>query len=229
MTHPRTRFDHHPEDRREDRHGRRPVGFGPTGAPIPQTRHRIGARRTAAVLAAYHAQNAERARVVITALVRAGYHVGPVPFGYRAHRLADAPGDGPNRGRRRIRLTIEPVEAATVAMIFTWCVTDGLSRTQITQRLIAARYPAPLHPVTGQPMAWSQPIVTAILRNPAYTGRTVWGRSHDGQPIPPTRWVFSKPGAHVALINDDMFLAAEPSPRHRTELVVAWSLTRTTS
>lgn len=196
----------------------------------PRARHRISRRRRATVLAAYHAENTEHARAVITALVRAGYHVGPVPFGYRAHHSpAGTSGDLPNRRRRRVRLTIEPVEAATVAMIFAWCVTDGLSRTQIAHRLTAARYPAPLHPVTGQPVAWSRTIVATILRNPTYTGRTVWGRCQAGQSVPPVRWVFSAPGAHLLLVNDDMFLAAEPSPRRRAELVAAWSVTRATS
>jgi hypothetical protein len=179
-----------------------------------------GARLRVAVLAAYHVETAQRARATITALVQAGYHVGPVPFGYRArHTEPESVG---HRRHSRVRLTIEPVEAATVAMIFTWRVTDGLSRAEIVHRLAGARYPAPLHLVTARPVTWSPAIVATILRNPTYTGRTVWGRRHAGRPVAPTRWVTSAAGAHLAVVDDATFLAAQPSEPLRTELAIAW-------
>lgn len=174
-----------------------------------------GARLRAVVLAAYHHENAQRAGATITALIQAGYHVGPVPFGYRARHTEP---ESMGHRRRRFRLTIEPVEAATVAMIFTWRITDGLSRAEIAHRLTGARYPAPLHPVTARPVTWSP----TILRNPTYTGRTVWGRRHAGRPVAPARWVISAAGAHLAVVDDATFLAAQPSERLRTALAIAW-------
>lgn len=179
-----------------------------------------GAGLRVAVLAAYHVENAQRARARITALVQAGYHVGPVPFGYRARHTE--PESAGIRRRRRVRLTIEPVEAATVAMIFRWRVTDGLPRAEIARRLAGARYPAPLHPVTARPVTWSPAIVATILRNPTYTGRAVWGRRNAGRPVSPTQWVISAAGAHLAIVDDATFLAAQPSERLRTALAIAW-------
>jgi hypothetical protein len=175
------------------------------------------------VLAAYHAENTVRSREATMAAVRAGYHVGPLPFGYRAQRIPVA---STGRRRCRVRLMIEPVEAATVGMIFAWRVSDHLSLSEIARRLTASRYPAPLHPATGRPVRWSRKIVAPILRNPTYTGRTVWGRYHVGQAVPPDRWAISAPGAHPAVIDDATFLAAQPSPRQRLELAAAWRMPR---
>lgn len=167
------------------------------------------------VLREYHAATVAEARRASEWLVRAGFNTGAVPYGYRAHRVRVAPAG--RRARWRTRLVIEPVEAATVKMIFTWRGEDGLSVTAIRQRLLAARYPAPLDPDTGQPGAWTHAIIRAILRNPKYLGRQLWGRRHHGRQAPRDVWVWSPVSAHPPIVSTDEFVAAN----RRTGLATA--------
>jgi hypothetical protein len=130
-----------------------------------------------------------------------------VPYGYRAQRVRVAPAG--RRPRWRTRLVIEFVEATTVKMIFTWRGEDDLTITAIRQRLVAARCPAPLDPETGQPGVWTRAAIRAILRNPKYTGRQVWGRRRHGRRAPRTQWVWSPVWAHTPLITSKEFAAAK--------------------
>jgi hypothetical protein len=156
----------------------------------------------------YHTDNLAQARHAAEELVRAGFNTGDVPYGYRAHRVRVTP---PNhRPRWRTRLTIEPVEASTVRMIFIWRGTDHLTIREIQRRLAASRYPTPLDPDTGQPAVWTVPMVRAILRNPKYLGHQIWGRTHHGKPVPRTAWVWSHAWAHPPLITTEEYAAAHP-------------------
>jgi hypothetical protein len=121
------------------------------------------------VLSEYHAATLAQARRGSEELVRAGFNTGDVPYGYRAQRVQVTPAG--RRARWRTRLVIEPVEAATVRMIFAWRGEDRLPTKEIRRRLAVSRYPAPLNPETGQPGMWTVVIVRAILRNPKYLGR----------------------------------------------------------
>lgn len=160
------------------------------------------------VLRDYHAANLAAARTVSEDLVRAGFNTGHVPYGYRARRVRVTPAG--RRPRWRTRLLIEPVEASTVRMIFVWRGEDRLSTTEIRRRLAASRYPAPLDPETSEPGVWTVTIVRAILRNPKYLGRQVWGRTHHGKPTPPADWVWSQVWVHPPLVTADEFAAANP-------------------
>jgi hypothetical protein len=166
------------------------------------------------VLRDYHAANLAHARRASETMVRAGFNTGTVPYGYRAQRIRVAPAG--RRPRWRTRLVIEPVEAATVKMIFTWRGEDGLSVTAIRQRLVAARYPAPLDPETGQPGVWTHAYITAILRNPKYLGRQVWGRRHHGRRAPREVWVWSPVWAHPPIVSAEEFVAANRRARLAT-------------
>lgn len=158
------------------------------------------------VLREYHVVNLAHARRASEEMVRAGFNTGAVPYGYRAQRVRVTPAG--KRPRWRTRLVIEPVEAATAKMIFVWRAENGLTVAAIRQRLIAARYPAPLDPQTGQPGVWTRAAIGAILRNPKYTGRQVWGRRHHGGPAPRARWVWSPVWAHPPVVSADLFAAA---------------------
>ena len=159
------------------------------------------------VLRDYHAANLAAARTVSEELVRAGFNTGDVPYGYRARRVRVTPAG--RRARWRTRLLIEPVEASTVRMIFVWRGEDRLSTTEIRRRLAASRYPAPLDPETGEPGVWTVAIVRAILGNPKYLGRQVWGRTHHGKPTPRADWVWSKAWVHPPLVTAEEFAAAD--------------------
>jgi hypothetical protein len=159
------------------------------------------------LLSSYHAANLTSARRASEQLVRAGWHTGAVPYGYRPQRVRIAPHG--RRSRYRTRLVIEPVEAAVVKMIFTWHVSERLSIPEIRQRLTKSRYPEPLDSDTGQPRPWTQALVQAIMRNPKYCGHQVWGRTHHGHTVPSHRWILSDTLAHPALIDDATFTAAQ--------------------
>ena len=141
------------------------------------------------------------------AWVRAGWNTGGVPYGYRARHVLVTPTHG--RPRWRSHLVIEPVEAATVALIFTWRAVDHLSTTEIAQRLNAARYPQPLDPITGQPRPWTPRRVRTVIGNPKYLGQQVWGRTRHGRPAPARDWTWSAPNPHLAVVAPETFAAAQ--------------------
>jgi hypothetical protein len=163
------------------------------------------------VLRDYHAVNLARARRGAEDLVRAGFNTGAVPYGYRAQRVRIAPAG--RKPRWRTRLVIEPVEAATVKMIFTWRGIDGVTVGDIRRRLVAARYPAPLDPYTGGAGVWTNAVIGAILRNPKYLGRQVWGRHHHGRPTPASAWVWSPAWVHPPIVSGAEFEAANRRAR----------------
>jgi hypothetical protein len=171
------------------------------------------------VLREYHAATLAQARRASEQWVRAGFNTGAVPYGYRAQRVQIAPAG--RRARWRTRLVIEPVEAATVKMIFMWRGEDGLTIAAIRQRLLAARYPAPLDPETEQPVVWTRALVAAVLRNPKYLGRQVWGRRHHGRRASCEAWVWSPEWAHPPIVSTDEFVAANSRTRLATALVAA--------
>jgi hypothetical protein len=166
------------------------------------------AARQARLLAAHHARTTERARQAQIDLVRAGFHLGPVPFGYQPHRITVLDTDG--QPRRRIRLVIDPGPAAVVAMIYRWRVDDRLSPSSIATRLSTTHdlLPTPVDPATRTPRPWTSDAVGRILANPVYTGATVWGRTNNGQPVPPDQWVIC-PHAHEPIIDGRTFFHAQ--------------------
>ena len=60
---------------------------------------------------------------------------------------------------------------------------------------------------------WTVPIIRAVLRNPKYLGRQVWGRRHHGQRTHPNRWVWSPEWAHPPIVSAELFTAANPRLR----------------
>jgi hypothetical protein len=153
--------------------------------------HRRAARtaraaRQARLLADHHAWITERARAAQIDLVRAGFHLGPVPLGYRPRRITELGTDG--QVRQGIRLTIAPSPAHVIALIYRWRVEDELGPRAIATRLRVVHNDllAPLvGPATGRPWQLTSTNVARVLANPVYTGATVWGRTHAGQPVPP--------------------------------------------
>ncbi|CAO5151284.1 Recombinase [Frankia sp. AiPs1] len=164
------------------------------------------AARDARLLAAHHAETTERARRAQIALVRDGYHLGPVPYGYLPLRVGAAHGT-PRRG---IRLLLDPGPASMVTAIYRWRIEDRLTPHAIATRLRSVETPALLRvdPVTRFPRPWTPDAVTRVLANPTYTGATVWGRTHAGRPVPPDEWVIRR-GAHQPIIDGVTFYRAQ--------------------
>jgi hypothetical protein len=164
--------------------------------------HRRAARE-ARLLAAHHAQTTERARLAQIALVRDGYHLGPIPYGYLPLHV-------PVAGRRRVRLVVDLGPASVVAAIYHWRIEDRLTPRAITTRLEGSLDPSlgPVDPASGLPRPWSPAAVARILANPVYTGATVWGRTRAGRPVPPDEWVICL-GAHQPIIDGRTFHRAQ--------------------
>ncbi|WP_410589238.1 recombinase family protein [Amycolatopsis sp. lyj-23] len=89
-----------------------------------------------------------------------------------------------------------------------------LSTPEIRRRLTASRYPAPLDPETGEPGVWTVAMVRAILRDPKYLGRQVWGRTHHGKPTPRTAWIWSEAWAHPPPVTAEEFASADRRSWH---------------
>ncbi len=158
-----------------------------------------------AVLAAHHAETTRRARQAIVDIVRAGYQIGPPPYGYRALRIRVT-----NRtGHSKLRTVLVPdwPTAAVVKQIFIWRVDHSLAFSEIATRLKADphQYPPPVR--NG---LWTAKAVRRVIANPKYVGRQVWARTVSGCPTPVEQWITSPPHAHEPLIDERTFQRAQP-------------------
>jgi len=177
----------------------------------PPTRRHTERWAQAATVRRYQQELANRAATALTERVRAGWWLGPAPYGYQ---LTRAPGG-------RHRLAVDDHRAATIRHIFAWHTLDQLTVGQIRRRLTADpdQHLAPVDPHTGQPRPWTTKIVRGVLTNPAYLGYSVRRRrTSDGRPLPPEAWLRSDHPAHPALIDPDTFWAAyyRLHPEHRS-------------
>lgn len=194
-----------------------PIPALPPAPPAPQRRPgwwwrltHPRATRQARLLAAHHVWTTERARAAQIDLVRAGFHLGPVPFGYLPHRVTVPVPDADGQPRRRVRLVLDPGPATVVATIYRWRVDDRLSLLSIATRLhgLGNLFFTLVDPATGRPRPWTSTAVSRVLANPVYTGATVWGRTRGGQPVPPEHWVVC-PHAHQPIIDGRTFFHAQ--------------------
>lgn len=158
-----------------------------------------------AVLAAHHTETTRRARQAMVELVRAGYQIGPPPYGYRALRIRIT--DPSGHSKLRAVLVPDWQTAAVVKQIFNWRADFGLTFAVIASRLNAdpRQYPSPVP--NGR---WSVKAVRRVVINVKYTGRQVWARTVAGRPAPMEQWVTSAPGAHEPLIDERTFRRAQP-------------------
>jgi hypothetical protein len=114
-------------------------------------------------------------------------------------------------------------EAAAVALAFSWRTQDGLEAAEIARRLNAARYPRPVNPRTRLEVAWTGQRVLAMLADPVYSGRSVWGRTRDERPVPVTLWVLSARRECLAIVSDEQFLDAQYDRHHRLALATRFA------
>lgn len=160
-----------------------------------------------AALAAHHAETTRRARQAMVEIVRAGYQIGPPPYGYRALRIRVTDPSG----HSKLRAVLVPhwQTAAVVKQIFIWRADHGLTFTAIAARLNSdpRQYPAPMP--NGR---WTAKAVRRIVTNVKYTGRQVWARTIAGRPAPIEQWVTSAPKVHEPLVDERTFHRAQPGP-----------------
>lgn len=155
--------------------------------------------------AAHHAETTRRARQAMVELVRAGYQIGPPPYGYRALRIRVT--DPTGHSKLRAVLVPDWQTAAVVKQIFTWRADRGLTFTVIAARLNSdpRQYPAPVP--NGR---WTTKAIRRIVTNVKYTGRQVWARTIAGRPAPVEQWVTSAPKVHEPLVDERTFHRAQP-------------------
>jgi site-specific DNA recombinase len=141
----------------------------------------------------------------------AGWNIGPAPYGYLADRIPHPAPAKAAQGRTKSRLILDPLRAPIVAQVFDWRVNGKLSIPTITARLNAdpAAYPAP----DGKP-GWTKRGVVALLANPKYTGHMVYGRTRNRngrkpEPAPADQWIWTPEPVHPAIIDRDMWQAAQ--------------------
>jgi len=106
-----------------------------------------------------------------------------------------------NGGRRVINET----EASWVRQMYQWLVFEGLSTNAITYRLRALNAPTK----TGK--MWIRRTVQGILKNPAYTGKTIAFTTSKGRKRftrPQSEWI-EIVGVTPAIISEELFDAAQ--------------------
>ncbi|HEU5483323.1 MAG TPA: recombinase family protein, partial [Microlunatus sp.] len=158
-------------------------------------------------LAAHHAETTRRARAAMVDIVRAGYQIGPPPYGYRALRIRVT--DPSGHSKLRAVLVPDWRTAAVVKQIFIWRADHGLTFAAIAARLNSEprQHPAPVP--NGR---WTAKAVRRIVTNVKYTGRQVWARTVAGSPAPVEEWVTSAANVHERLVDARTFHRAQPGP-----------------
>jgi site-specific DNA recombinase len=107
------------------------------------------------------------------------------------------------------RRTVNETEAPWVKKIFEWCVDEGLATGAIRDKLTANNAPTRL----GGP--WRRASVLAILKNPAYTGKTYAFASTKGRlrKRPKEEWIELSDDITPAIISQELFDAAQKQLR----------------
>src|SRR6202011_3228535 len=131
-----------------------------------------------------------------------GWNIGAACYGYLPERHQHPAGIKAAQGRTRTRLVPDPERGPVITQIFDWRVLNRLSVPTIAWKLNAdpASYPPP-----GGANGWTESSVSAILRNPKYTGYMVYGRTRKdpatkkSRPVPADQWVWSPEPTHDAL------------------------------
>jgi DNA invertase Pin-like site-specific DNA recombinase len=151
-----------------------------------------------------------------------GFNIGKPCYGYRAEQVAHPVPAKREKGVKKTRLVVDPVEGAVVRRIFEWRIAVRLSYASIADRLntdLAANPPpVPVDPkrAVGR---WSGSSVREVLSNPKHTGYMVWNRrSSKGKPRSQTNpiehWVWSPEPVHEALVSLEAFLLAQDVAAH---------------
>jgi len=141
-----------------------------------------------------------------------GWNIGPVPYGYLPERVPHPAPAKAAQGRTKTRLVFDLERGPVVIQIFTWRVDKKLAISTIAARLNAD---PGLYPPPGHAPGWAETTVTAILRNPKYTGHMVYGRtrktpgSKKPRPVPPDQWIWSPEPKHQALTDRDTWETAQ--------------------
>ncbi|HEX2575706.1 MAG TPA: recombinase family protein [Aquihabitans sp.] len=175
-----------------------------------------------------------RAAMASQAVTEGRFLGGRPPYGYRLVDAGPHPNPGKAKtGQRLNRLEPDPVTAPIVLRIFRHYVDDNMGLRAISEGLTDDGIPSPsaYDPARnphrqGNGGAWAKSAVKAILENPRYTGRQVWGRQRRDEVLidvddvalghesrmrwnDSDDWVYSVALAQEPLIPDALFAAAQ--------------------
>ena len=111
-------------------------------------------------------------------------------------------------GERAAHRVINEAEGKWVMQMFEWCAYEGLTAGAIRDRLMASNAPTK----NGGP--WRKGTILAILKNPAYTGRTYVFTCQRGRARqrPREEWI-ELPGVTPRLISDELYDAVQKQLR----------------
>lgn len=138
-----------------------------------------------------------RLRRGVRATVESGGYLANAPYGYEKTRMGKTP-----------TLTPNETEAAFVRQMYE-LYASGLGCQRIADRVNA------LGAVPRRGREFSRTTVRAILKNPVYTGKIVWGRKPPARPgqkngragaprRPPEEWTITQ-GLHPAIVPQELF------------------------
>jgi hypothetical protein len=151
-------------------------------------------RERADAIATYLAEIAVRAQHTRIAAIRAGRHLGPVPYGYTLTRQ---------------RLTPDPLPAAVVEAIYRARIEQLLGITEIVRMLSADSRRVPPPRPHAASSGWTVGRVRAILTDPRYTGRAVLRAARRDPTLGWTPAVLTPARTHPAIIDDHTCEAAQ--------------------
>lgn len=172
--------------------GRRPVGFDApnlvdTGTEVVRT---YSDRIQAAVLAAHHAETTQRARRAMVELVRAGYQIGPAPYGYRTLRIRVTAATGHARFRGRAGAGLAHRWSGRADLLLARGPGNGVPRDRPSTQHRTAPIPVPVRDRTvdsrrsqacsHQPALHRPPSLGPHRRRPAGPGRAMGHLGTDG-------------------------------------------------
>ena len=147
-----------------------------------------------------------------------GWNIGPAPYGYcpdrHQHPAAQSrPGPDPHPADPRPRTRPRRHPASSTGASTTGCQSPPSPGNSTATR-------SPTRPAPG----WTEPTVSAILRNPKYTGYMVYGRhprpgatrpAKPARPVPPDQWIWSPEPRHQALTTLETWQAAQATGAER--------------
>ncbi len=139
---------------------------------------------------------------------RGHYNGGPVPYGYRVEKTADA------RGQEHGRLVLgDPEAVANIQRIFDMAVFQSMGSRAISNELNRLGIPGP------RTKHWNNNSVDSLLGNETYTGDTIWGKTkkvgRDGRERTKETERIVVRGTHPAIVDRDVFDARKELAKQR--------------
>lgn len=139
---------------------------------------------------------------------RGYYNGGPVPYGYRVEKFADA------KGQEHGRLVLGDEEAvATIQRMFDMAVNQGMGARSIANELnrLGIHGPRKKH--------WTNGSVDMLLGNVTYTGDTIWNKTkkvgRDGRTATAEAERVVVRGTHPAIVSHELFEARKSAAKER--------------